>query len=271
MQGWERFIPTVEKIAYLNQLLKVGFDTLDFGSFVSHNAIPQMADTREVVKKLELKDSQTKLLAIIANVRGAQNAASYEQIHYLGYPFSVSPTFQKRNINSTVAESLEQVKEIIGICREYKKEPVIYISMAFGNPYGDEFSEGLVIEWIEKLIAEGISIISLSDTVGLAQPSDISSLVRAVKTRFPQIETGVHLHSRIAHWKEKIDAALSEGCLRFDGALKGYGGCPMAEDELIGNMDTEKMIPYFQQKGLLEGINEEEFNKASAMATQVFL
>lgn len=271
MQGWGRFIPTESKINYLNQLLKVGFDTLDFGSFVSHKAIPQMEDTREVVQKLDLRDTQTKLLAIIANVRGAEEAAIFDEIYYLGFPFSISPTFQMRNANGTLPESLDRVKKIIEICNTHGKEPVIYISMAFGNPYGDFYSGSLVLDWIERLLEEGITIISLADTVGLATPADISSLVKKVIARFPRVETGVHLHSTAFHWQEKIDAALTGGCLRFDGALKGYGGCPMAEDELIGNMNSELMIPYFQNAGLLDGINEEELNKAGAMATQIFL
>jgi hydroxymethylglutaryl-CoA lyase len=270
MQGWKNFIPTEDKIAYINQLLKVGFDTLDFGSFVSPKAIPQMADTKEVIEKLEIENTRTQLLAIIANTRGAREASDFHQITYLGYPFSISPTFQKRNANSSKDESLQTVKEIKAICDNNNMEPVIYISMAFGNPYGDEYNENIVLEWIEKLVGEGIGIVSLADTVGVANPSQIASLVKKVIETFPQIETGVHLHSTNLNWKEKIDAALQSGCRRFDGALKGVGGCPMAEDELVGNMNSELMIPYFDELGLLENINFEVLKKASEMASKIF-
>ncbi|HEU5366376.1 MAG TPA: hydroxymethylglutaryl-CoA lyase, partial [Hanamia sp.] len=258
MQGWKNFIPTEKKIAYINQLLKVGFDTIDFGSFVSPKAIPQMADTKEVIEKLNLQNSSTKLLAIIANTRGAQDAAEFEKISYLGFPFSVSSTFQIRNANSTIEESLERVKEIKSICDTNHKELVIYISMAFGNPYGDEYHENIVLEWINKIVGEGVQIISLADTVGLAQPSQIASLAKKTISTFPEIETGVHLHSTSLNWKEKVDAALQNGCLRFDGALKGIGGCPMANNELVGNMNSELMIPYFKERGFLQNINEDE-------------
>ncbi|MGN6601431.1 MAG: hydroxymethylglutaryl-CoA lyase [Ginsengibacter sp.] len=270
MQGWKNFIPTESKIAYLNQLLKVGFDTLDFGSFVSPKAIPQMADTKEVAERLQLKDSKTKLLAIIANTRGATEAAVYDQINYLGFPFSISPTFQKRNTNSTIEESLQTVKEIKSICDKNKKQPLVYISMAFGNPYGDEYSEEIVLQWIRKLVEEGIQIISLADTVGLASASQIASLVKKVISIFPQTETGVHLHSTSMNWKEKIDAALKNGCSRFDGALKGVGGCPMANDELVGNMNSELMIPYFEKLGLLQNINHDALKQAIEMASKIF-
>jgi len=271
MQGWKDFIPTNDKIEYLNQLLKVGFDTLDFGSFVSPKAIPQMADTKEVVEKLDIKSTNTKLLAIIANTRGAKDAAAFKQINYLGFPFSVSPTFQKRNTNSTIEASLQTVKEIKSICDKNNMEPVVYISMAFGNPYGDKYNEDIVVEWINKLVGEGIEIISLADTVGLASPSQIAELVKKVINKFPDIETGVHLHSTSTNWKEKIDAALENGCMRFDGALKGVGGCPMAEDELVGNMNSELMIPYFEQLGLLKNINHEALENAIEMATKIFV
>ena len=271
MQGWKIFIPTEKKIEYINQLLKVGFDTIDFGSFVSPKAILQMADTKNVIEKLNIKNSKTKLLAIIANVRGASDAAEFEKINYLGFPFSVSPTFQFRNANSTIEESLERVKEIKNICDKNGKQLVIYISMAFGNPYGDIYNENIVLEWIKKIVGEGIGIISLSDTVGLAQPSQIASLVKKVIGQFPGIETGVHLHSTNFNWKEKINAALENGCLRFDGALKGIGGCPMAEDELVGNMDSELMIPYFKHLGFLKNINETELSKAIQMASKIFI
>lgn len=271
MQGWKVFIPTEKKIEYISQLLKVGFDTIDFGSFVSAKAIPQMADTKEVIRKLSMVNIKTKLLAIIANEQGAQDAAEFEKISYLGFPFSVSPTFQRRNANSTVEESLKRVKEIKNICDKNNKELVVYISMAFGNPYGDEYNEDIVLDWINKIVGEGIEIISLADTVGLAQPTQISSLVKKTISAFPEIETGVHLHSTNFNWKEKIEAALQNGCLRFDGALKGIGGCPMANDELVGNMNSELMIPYFKQLGFLKNINETELLKAEEMASQIFI
>ncbi len=271
MQGWKTFIPTKTKIEYINQLLKVGFDTIDFGSFVSWKTIPQMADTKEVIDNLSIENSNSKLLAIIANVRGAREAVESEKINYLGFPFSISSTFQMRNTNSTIVESLKRVEEIKNICDKTKKELVVYISMAFGNPYDDEYNENIVLEWIEKLIDMGIKIISLSDTVGVAQPSQISSLVKKVITSFPSVETGVHLHSTRIHWKKKIDAALQNGCFRFDGALKGIGGCPMANDKLIGNMDSELMIPYFIERGFLKNIDIDELKKATAMASQIFI
>jgi hydroxymethylglutaryl-CoA lyase len=271
MQGWKTLIPTKKKIEYINQLLKVGFDSIDFGSFVSPKAVPQMADTKEVIKELDVKNSHSKLLAIIANVRGAEEAAGFEEIHYLGFPFSVSPTFQMRNANSTIEESLERVKEIKRICDINEKELVVYISMAFGNPYDDKYNENIVLEWIDKIAGEGIGIISLADTVGMADASQVASIVNKVISRFPDLETGVHLHSTSFNWQQKIDAALQNGCLRFDGALKGFGGCPFAEDELVGNMNTELMIPYFKQLGYLKNINESELLKASQMASEIFI
>lgn len=270
MQGWKTYIPTRDKIAYINQLLKTGFDTLDFGSFVSSKNIPQMADTKEVIPHLDLQNTDTKLLAIIANTRGAEEAASFDKIHYLGFPFSISPTFQRRNTNSSIEESFQTVIDMKNICDKNKKEPVVYISMAFGNPYHDEYNEDIVLYWITKLAGEGIAIISLADTVGVANPSQIASLSKAVTSSFPAIETGVHLHSTGVDWKEKIDAALHNGCTRFDGALKGVGGCPMAEDKLVGNMNSELMIPYFKKLGVLKNINEEELRKAVVMASKIF-
>jgi len=270
MQGWKNFIPTEKKIAYINQLLKVGFDTIDFGSFVSHKAIPQMADTKEVIGQLSMNDTNTKLLAIIANVRGAGEAAQYDAITYLGFPFSISPTFQMRNTNSTIAHSLNSVVEIKNICDKNKKEPVIYISMAFGNPYGDAYNEDLVLEWITKLAGEGIQIISLADTIGIAQTQQVALLTKKVIAAFPAIETGVHLHSTQKKWKEKIDAALQHGCLRFDGALKGIGGCPMAGDELVGNMDSGLMIAHFKELGYCGEINTSELEHSILMAEEIF-
>ena len=270
MQGWTKFIPTEKKIAYINQLLLVGFDTIDFGSFVSHKAIPQMADTKEVVEQLSLENTATKLLAIIANVRGAQEAAETHTISYLGFPCSVSPTFQMRNTNSTIEQSLNTVKEIKNICDKSNKEIVVYISMAFGNPYDDDYDEEVVLHWIDKLLGEGVQIISLADTVGIATPQQVSSVTKKVIDAFPQIETGVHLHSTSKNWRQKIDAALAEDCKRFDGALKGIGGCPMANNELVGNMDSELMINYFRQLGYCKQINSDALNRSIEMADEIF-
>jgi hydroxymethylglutaryl-CoA lyase len=271
MQGWKTFISTRKKVDYINQLLKVGFDTVDFGSFVSPKAIPQMADTKEVISQLSIGNSTTKLLAIIANVRGAIEASEYDTITYLGFPFSISPTFQMRNTKSTIEQSLWNVKEIKNICDKNKKDLVIYISMAFGNPYEDLYNEQIVLEWVNKLVNEGIQIISLADTVGIATPLQVSSVTGKVISSFPQIETGVHLHSTNVNWQQKIDAALQEGCLRFDGALKGIGGCPMADDELVGNMDSELMIPYFKELGYLKEIGVDALDESARMASEIFI
>lgn len=271
MQGWKNFIPTQKKIEYINQLLKVGFDTIDFGSFVSAKAIPQMADTKEVISHLSMSYTKTKLLAIIANVRGAEEAAQYDLINYLGFPFSISPTFQMRNTNSTIEQSLQNVNQIKNICDKYKKEPVIYISMAFGNPYKDDYNENIVLEWIDKLIGEGIQIISLADTVGIAEPLQVASVTKKVIAAFPQIETGVHLHSTNRNWQQKIDAALEQGCRRFDGALKGIGGCPMADDKLVGNMDSELMIQYFKELGYCKDIDADALRESIKLAGEIFV
>ena len=270
MQGWPHFIPTQKKIEYINALLKVGFNTIDFGSFVSPKAIPQMADTGEVIRNLELGIGKTKLLAIIANERGAQDAVVFDEITYLGFPFSVSETFQKRNINSTIAESLSRVEEIQNLCIKNKKELVVYISMGFGNPYGDVYTEEIVFDWVNKLVAMDIKIISLADTVGLATKQNVYQITKYLVDLLPQTEIGVHLHSTPASWKEKVDAALQAGCKRFDGALKGIGGCPMADDELVGNMDTELMIPYFEEKNLLNNLNKDALQKCSMLASEIF-
>jgi hydroxymethylglutaryl-CoA lyase len=242
MQGWKQFIPTGKKIDYINSLLKVGFDTIDFGSFVSPKAIPQMADTKDVVGRLETADTKTKLLAIIANLRGAEEASAYDRIHYLGFPFSVSETFQERNTNSSIEESLGRVEEIQNLCLKTGKELVIYISMAFGNPYGDPYDEEIVFEWVNRMIGMDIGIISLADTVGLATAEQVFDMTSYLVESLPGTEIGVHLHSTAAiNWRES-DAAVKADCMRFDGALKGIGGCPMANDELVGNMNTEWMI-----------------------------
>jgi hydroxymethylglutaryl-CoA lyase len=245
IQGLHQVITTEKKIAYLNQLLASNlFDTIDFGSFVSPKAIPQMADTKAVINGLDLSDTKTKLLAIIANERGALEASAYEKISYLGYPFSVSETFQMRNTNATIAESLERVKAIQKICDREKKELVLYISMGFGNPYGDIWNAEIVLKWVEKLKQYGIEIFSLSDTVGIATPEIISYLFKNLISAHPDSEFGAHLHTTPETWREKVESAYQAGCRRFDGAILGYGGCPMAADELVGNMPTENLLAF---------------------------
>lgn len=271
MQGWPHLIPAGKKIAYINSLLKVGFDTIDFGSFVSPKAIPQMADTVDVLKGLQVEKGKSKLLAIIANERGAEDAVMYDEITYLGFPFSVSETFQKRNTNSTIAESLKRVEAIRNLCFINNKEMVIYISMGFGNPYGDLYNEEIVFSWVNKLAAMDIKIISLADTVGLATKEQVYHITKYLVDSLPETEIGVHLHSTPANWKEKVDAALLAGCKRFDGALKGIGGCPMAADELVGNMDTELMIPYFEEKNLLNDLNFIALKNCSRLAGELFV
>ena len=271
MQGWKHFIPTEKKITYLQALLKVGFDTLDCGSFVSAKAIPQMADTKEVISKLDVRNSTTKLLCIVANERGAADAVELEKISYLGFPFSVSPTFQMRNTNSTIAESWQRVQQIQNLCMKNNKQLVIYISMGFGNPYGDPYNESVVMEWVDKMTGIDVKTISIADTVGLATPLQVRQILSALIPAYARTEIGVHLHSTFQNWQEKLDAALSAGCFRFDGALKGIGGCPMANDELVGNMDTELMIPYFQSKNLLPALNEDALKTASMMASNIFI
>jgi len=271
MQGWAHFIPTAKKIEYINALLNVGFDTIDFGSFVSPKAIPQMADTKDVLKGLQLNNTSSKLLAIIANQRGAEEAVVFDEISYLGFPFSVSETFQQRNTNASIAESFSNVSMIHNLCVKNDKEMVVYISMGFGNPYGDVYNEEIVFEWVNKLVELGIKTISLADTVGVATADQVNTMTSYLIQQFPNIEIGVHLHSTPLNWKEKMDAALAAGCLRFDGALKGIGGCPMAGDELVGNMNTELMLPYLLQKGLLNPINETELNVAMHLASEIFI
>jgi hydroxymethylglutaryl-CoA lyase len=271
MQGWKHFIPTEKKIAYINKLLEVGFDTIDFGSFVSPKAIPQMADTAEVITRLETGKTATRLLAIIANERGAADASMFNQINYLGFPFSVSPTFQQRNTNSSMELSLERVERIQDICIKSGKALVIYISMGFGNPYGDEYDEEIVFEWVNKLVALDIGIISLADTVGLATPEQVYDMTSFLIESLPGVEVGVHLHSAPDNWQQKMDAALKAGCKRFDGALKGIGGCPMADDELVGNMDTELMIRHVESLGMLPAVNNDALKDSLNMANEIFV
>lgn len=271
MQGWKHFIATEKKIEYINSLLQVGFHSIDFGSFVSPKAIPQMADTKEVLNGLDLDGSSSKLLAIVANVRGAQEAVPYEQITYLGFPFSVSETFQLRNTNATIEASLKNVEAIQELCVKNNKQLVIYISMGFGNPYGDDWSEEIVFSWVDKISALGVNIISLADTVGLATPQQVFSITDYLIKKLPSHEIGVHLHSAPHNWQPKVEAALKAGCRRFDGALKGIGGCPMANDELVGNMNTEWMIPYFEEQQLLPAINKEALQRSLQLAAEIFV
>ncbi len=270
MQGIYEYIPTDKKIAYINALLKVGFDTIDFGSFVSPKAIPQLRDTVAVLEKLELDNSRSKLLAIIANERGAREAASFDQISYLGYPFSVSEIFQKRNTNKSIAESYLLVDQLFDICDRSGKQLVIYLSMGFGNPYRERWSVGIVEEYCEKLIDKGARILSLSDTIGTSNPDSIHHLFGTLIPKFPQVEFGAHLHTTPTTWREKIESAYESGCRRFDSAIKGYGGCPMADDELVGNMPTEKLISFINEKKLESTVNNLAFESAYNKALQTF-
>lgn len=271
MQGWPHFIPTPQKIQYLNALLKVGFDTLDFGSFVSPKAIPQMADTKEVLAKLDLQGSQTKLLAIVANTRGAEEALAYDAITYLGFPFSISPTFQLRNTNSSMEESVQRVEAIQERCIRNNKQLVLYLSMGFGNPYGDAYNAEILLHWADEMVKKEIKILSLADTVGLATAEQVSFALQTLIPQYPAVTFGVHLHSTATQWKTKLDAALAAGCKRFDGALKGIGGCPMAQDELVGNMDSALMIPYLQQKGFLKVLDENALQESLRIANEIFV
>ena len=266
MQGLSEFIPTQKKADYLNMLLQVGFDTLDFGSFVSPKAIPQMRDTAEVLNQLQLDNTDTKLLAIVANQRGANDACQFDEIQYLGYPFSVSETFQKRNTNNSIEASLSLVEEMQSMCVKHDKELVVYLSMAFGNPYGEVWNEEIVAKWGEKLAGLEVKILALADTIGVSNTDNISRLFSTLIPAFPEIEWGAHLHTAKDNWREKVEAAYSSGCTRFDSVIKGLGGCPMAKDDLVGNMPTEKILSFIQEKKLKTRINtlafESAFNKA---------
>ncbi len=270
MQGIHDFIPTEKKVAYINQLLKVGFDTIDFGSFVSPKAIPQMADTAAVLAQLDLTNTNSKLLAIVANSRGALDAAEYEEISYLGYPFSISETFQQRNTNASIQESLKRVEEIQDICVRSRKQLVVYISMAFGNPYGDKWNSDIAIAWTEKLHKLGVRIIALSDTIGVSNKENIDYLFSNLIPAFKDVEFGAHLHTTPDTWKEKVEAAYNAGCRRFDGAIKGFGGCPMATDKLTGNMPTENMISYFEEKNIKTELDLNAFSRSVTLAAQTF-
>lgn len=266
MQGIETFIYTEKKAAYINQLLKCDFDTMDFGSFVSPKAIPQMRDTADVLELLDLGISNTKLLAIVANKRGAEEALSFGEIELLGYPFSISETFQQRNANSTIDESLRRVEEIQRLCIKNKRKLVVYVSMAFGNPYGDAWNPDVAISWTNELTRRGVSIIALSDTIGVSTPANITELFTGLIPAFPKVTFGAHLHTTPDKWQEKMDAAWNAGCRRFDSAVKGYGGCPMADDHLTGNMATENVLSFLADKNVDTGIKMSEFKQAVSLA-----
>ncbi len=270
MQGLTDFIPTQSKVRYINQLLKVGYDTIDFGSFVSPKAIPQMADTAEVLSMLDRSQSKTKLLAIVANVRGAETASNFESVDYLGFPFSISDTFQIRNTNSTIAEAFESVKTINDIVLRSNKELVIYISMGFGNPYGDVWNADICFQWVDKIKDLGVKIIQLSDTVGIANPESISYIFKNLIPAYDSVTFGAHLHTQPHNWQEKVMAAFQFGCRRFDTAIRGYGGCPMAKDSLTGNMPTENLISYTFENRIKTTINIDEFFSAMAIANEIF-
>jgi len=270
MQGIKTFIPTEKKIQYIQSILRCGFDTIDFGSFVSPKAIPQMVDTSEVLAGLDLSATQSKLLAIIANTRGAQDASEHPEIKYLGYPFSISENFQMRNTHKTISESVETLNEILEIAQNKDKEVVAYLSMGFGNPYGDPWNVEIVGEWTEKLSAMGVKILSLSDTIGSSTPEVIQTLFSNLIPKYPEIEFGAHLHTTPTTWHEKVDAAYIGGCKRFDGAIQGFGGCPMAKDILTGNMPTEKMVSYFTAKKADTNIKMTSFESAYNEASKIF-
>lgn len=270
MQGIKMFIPTEKKVQYIQSLLAVGFDTIDFGSFVSPKAIPQMQDTAEVLAQLDLSKTKSKLLAIIANVRGAESAAIHDEIKYLGFPFSISENFQMRNTHKTIAESIITLQEIIEIAHKTDKEVVAYLSMGFGNPYGDPWNVEIVAEWTEKLAQMGVKILSLSDTIGSSTPEVIDYLFANLIPEYSNIEFGAHLHTTPDKWHEKVDAAYKAGCVRFDGAIKGFGGCPMAKDELTGNMPTEKMLSYFTANKVDTGVKSTAFESSYNESMKIF-
>ena len=270
MQGLHDFVPTEIKAAYINLLLQVGFDTIDFGSFVSPKAIPQMRDTADVLAKLDMGNTTSKLLAIVANLRGAEDAVQFDEITYLGFPFSISETFQQRNTNSSISESFETVKNINKLCAQRGKQLLVYLSMGFGNPYGDEWNAGIVEQWAEKMVNEGIGIISLADTTGTSTPEKIQSIYPTLVSRFPQTEFGVHLHSTPATSFDKIKTGFDSGCKRFDSALKGYGGCPMAADDLTGNIATENVMSFLQSQGVELNLDMVKWNEAMAYSGKIF-
>ena len=270
MQGVRDWIPTKEKAQFIQSLLNCGFDTIDFGSFVSPKAIPQMKDTSELLSLLDLSSTESQLLAIVANIRGAKDAVMYDQIDYLGYPFSISENFQMRNTHKTIAQSIETLKEILNLADSKNKKVVAYLSMGFGNPYGDPWSIDIVGEWTEKLSNMGVKILSLSDTVGSSTPEIITYLFSELITKYPSIEFGAHLHTTTTKWKEKVSAAYLAGCRRFDGAIQGFGGCPMAKDDLTGNMPTEKILSYFAAEKVNTNVNSISFENAYKEASKIF-
>ena len=270
MQGVRDWIPTKEKAQFIQSLLNCGFDTIDFGSFVSPKAIPQMKDTSELLSLLDLSSTESQLLAIVANIRGAKDAVMYDQIDYLGYPFSISENFQMRNTHKTIAQSIETLKEILNLADSKNKKVVAYLSMGFGNPYGDPWNINIVGEWTEKLSNMGVKILSLSDTVGSSTPEIITYLFSELITKYPSIEFGAHLHTTTTKWKEKVSAAYLAGCRRFDGAIQGFGGCPMAKDDLTGNMPTEKILSYFAVEKVNTNVNSISFETAYKEASKIF-
>ncbi len=270
MQGIHEFIDTDTKANYINKLLEVGFDTIDFGSFVSPKAIPQMRDTADVLSKLKLDETRSKLLAIVANERGAKDACQFDEITFLGYPFSISETFQQRNTNASIDESLKRLTAIQHLCLQHNKKLVVYISMGFGNPYGDVWNVEIVQKWVDELADRGVKILSLSDTIGVANKESISYLFKNLIPPYPDVEFGAHFHTRPDEWEEKVATAYENGCRRFDGAIRGFGGCPMAKDDLTGNMPTENLIAYMQQNAPEFKINSEAFQEAMLLSNKVF-
>jgi hydroxymethylglutaryl-CoA lyase len=270
MQGWHRLISTDEKVEYLNALLKVGFDTLDFGSFVSPKAIPQMADTTDVISRLDIGSAKSKLLAIVANQRGAEDAVVFDEISYLGYPFSISETFQLRNTNKTITASMELVDTMQELCIKNSKRLVVYISMGFGNPYGDPYDASIALQWVEELVKRDITTISLADTVGVANPEIITKLFSTLIPAYPEVEFGAHFHSAPHNWEEKVAAAYDQGCRRFDSAIKGIGGCPMAKDELVGNLATERLLDFSVQRHEQLGLDFAALQTAQQIADRIF-
>ena len=270
MQGIKSFIPTARKVAYIQSLLRVGFDTIDFGSFVSARAIPQMQDTTEVLAQLDLSQTKSKLLAIIANTQGAIAASQHKEIQYLGFPFSISENFQMRNTHKTIEESLITLNEILEIADKTNKKVVAYLSMGFGNPYGDPWNVDIVGNWTENLANRGVKILSLSDTIGSSTPEVIQYLFSNLIPKYPNIEFGAHLHTTPEKWFEKVDAAYNAGCRRFDGAIQGFGGCPMAKDTLTGNMPTEKLLSFFTSNKEQTNTSPMSFESAYNEATKLF-
>jgi len=270
MQGIRKWIPSNDKLSYIQSVLSVGFDVVDFGSFVSPRAIPQMRDTDYIIDNLDLSNTKSKLLAIVANQRGALEASKYSSISYLGYPFSISETFQMRNTNKTILESLNELKEIKSLCEKFNKELVVYLSMGFGNPYGEPWNYEIVEKWIDKLHKLGINIISISDTIGLAKKSDIELIFTNLIPKYSRIEFGSHFHTKPDQWFEKVNSAYQSGCKRFDGAILGFGGCPMAKDDLTGNLPTEKLISFFNSVGVKTNINSLNFESCYNNSLKLF-